>query len=64
MKDRLGGAFLCASLAVDARLGIYEQHHLPFMKTIARTNGHALRMLTTKTRFRHDKGHVSLSRQS
>ena len=64
MKYRDHRTLVSARLAIDTRFRIDKQHLLSLVKTITRTDCHALRILAVETGLCDDKRHDKVSDES
>ena len=57
VEDRTFRALGHTRFAVDAVIGVDEQHPVPLVKTVARADDNAGGVLAAKAGFRDDEGH-------
>jgi hypothetical protein len=57
--DRADWTFRLAHAAIDALIGIDDQHVFAFVEAVDRTNFHAIGVLAFDAVFRNDEGHRS-----
>src|SRR5690606_9389543 len=60
--DRLDRAFRLAERAVDAFLGVDDEHVRPFVETVDRTDLDTVRVLALDAGFGNDEGHAEVAR--